>query len=787
MSTKSRFLLWILIFTIICWRTLPFLTAEIPAGWDTLGHYYLSHLMLKYLSEFHLSGYDLQWLGGYPAFTLYPPLFYIIVASIHLVSFGLISLTKAFQIFIFIQPFLFLVSTFLVTRTFFSQREAYYALLSGFIFLFLGLDYSFFKIGLVGNYFIGVNPCIFGLNLFLLFLGSLGQMNKCPSWKITIPNICLLTAIILTHTLTTIFTFWTILIFGLCYFRTCWKRILSSCIISLTITAFWWIPFLEHLAFSSSDTISLSSISPLYVILPEIKISSLRAIFSYPLVPIEVHIPLFNDQYLSLNIRGIFVAFPLSGILFGISLLVASLNLVQKRQIFIVLLFIISLLFLPNSYFSEIFNLGIHYYRFVEYIVAIEAILLGVGFVIIQDFCHQRFSKFKNIFSLLILLSLIQTILFKLDWHSPNKLRISQSTENPKFQFDITKYKSFPDTYRVIQYFQKPINGRIAIEANANGITKDGSPHLLSSLIPIMTKAEVIPGLIVESSLASVFINSTLGVGSNHLVWGKNNIYHSELFRSHPPKTILKWLKLYNVEYLISNSKEYFDFLQKISLETKQLELVLQTGDYGVFKLTNLVDKIYHTKYLPWLFYSDDLDHFRLFSEFWFSGAKGLDLNIIYDTSKEIIQDLLQLKQISSDLSGLIIFADRYSESDWIKKIADLHSITDKPIVVLTERDNLFLPEELKNQFQVMNIKINKNDKIFNLIKKLSRPQNINQPVVIKELLGNKISYQSLGATVIGINFAPKWRFKELDTKIFLVAPSQMLTLSAGNINLEYD
>ncbi len=785
MNLTNRIVIWSFLFFVLTWRTLPFLIADIPAGWDTLGHYYLTNLMVEYLKEFKISGYDYHWLGGYPAFTLYAPLFYIIIAAIHLLSFGFISVNKAFQIVIFAQPFIFLIATFAVSKVFFNSRVAYYSLVSGLIVLFLGMDYSFFKIGLVGNLFIGVSPSIFALNLLLLLLAILGSMTKSSSWKLIIPGTLLLSAIILSHMITTVFAVWLILIFTCCYLKKCWLRVVTIVMLATLLTAFWWIPFLQHLPYSSSQAINLQSLSPLSVILPDVKITTLRAIFTYPLNPIEVDLPLFNHQFIKLQTRGIFLAFPLTGIIFGLTLLISCISLIQRKQLFLVLLFLFSLLFLPNNYLSEIFNIGIHYYRFVQYIVAIEVILVAFGLVIIQDYCYQKCKKFPNIFLLILLITITQTILFKLDWQSTNSLRSATSDNNPNFKFDITRYDSYPATQKVIDFFNQPIAGRIALETNMNGMTKDGSPHLLASLLPLITKAEIIPGLLVESSLSAVFINSTLGIGSNHMIWGQDNIYFSEIFQEQPPETIIARLKLYNVQFIVSNSKDYFKYLNKITKKNSELELVFQAGDYAIFEIKNVTDKIYTSQELPWFFYSDDLAHFRLFSEFWFSGSDNQDIKIIFDTKNKYLHRTSDLDPLLPNLSGLIIYADKYPKEEWEQKITALSKLTKKSIFVLTEAKKIFLPEGSKEQIFLINITKNNHKMIFDLIKKESEPNKNFAPITDFSIKKNQINFEAMGPSVINYSFAPKWQAKNSED-VFLVSPSQMMTIASGEIELEY-
>src|SRR5262249_9699045 len=108
---------------VLGWHLSSLLSPRLRAGWDVVPHFYLLEFMLNLLRDGRAHGYDLNWFAGYSAFTLYPPLFYILSAIPTLLSGGAISLSLAYNLMQLLLPCLLLGSLYLAGRSFFG-REA---------------------------------------------------------------------------------------------------------------------------------------------------------------------------------------------------------------------------------------------------------------------------------------------------------------------------------------------------------------------------------------------------------------------------------------------------------------------------------------------------------------------------------------------------------------------------------------------------------------------------------------------------------------------------------------
>ena len=102
---------WLIVAVILAYKLAPILSVKEVAGWDLPMHRAWCELMVQFLTVGRFSGYDPVQLGGIPAFVLYPPLFYILVALPTVVTAGALPTTLAFNIVLVLIPFLFIFAT----------------------------------------------------------------------------------------------------------------------------------------------------------------------------------------------------------------------------------------------------------------------------------------------------------------------------------------------------------------------------------------------------------------------------------------------------------------------------------------------------------------------------------------------------------------------------------------------------------------------------------------------------------------------------------------------------
>ncbi len=170
--------MWLICGASIFWVLFPVLTEKYLSGWDLTSHFYLTNNMLEFLKDFRITGYDAQWFGGYPVFTFYGPLPYILIVLPTLLSFGVISLNLSFNFFLFLLPFLFLFSVFYTSRIWFGNKIGPYSLLFGIFFLFAEKEHAHFGLGINAEIYLGLFASIFAITLMIFLFGILGKLRQ---------------------------------------------------------------------------------------------------------------------------------------------------------------------------------------------------------------------------------------------------------------------------------------------------------------------------------------------------------------------------------------------------------------------------------------------------------------------------------------------------------------------------------------------------------------------------------------------------------------------------------
>ena len=89
-----------------------FFSTQIVSGWDMEPQYHLVELMISFLNQGRITGYDLAWFAGYPAFTFYGPFTYVLAALPTVVSNGLIPPAVGLHTIILTLPFLFIAALY---------------------------------------------------------------------------------------------------------------------------------------------------------------------------------------------------------------------------------------------------------------------------------------------------------------------------------------------------------------------------------------------------------------------------------------------------------------------------------------------------------------------------------------------------------------------------------------------------------------------------------------------------------------------------------------------------
>lgn len=624
-----------------------FLSSEIIAGWDLLPQYYLSNLMLDNLQSGQIATYDPHWFAGYPAFSLYGPLSYIIIALIHIL---IISSLDAFfalpsseiflslNLFIFTLPFIFLMGFIFLAKTFFPKQSFLFSLLVGFFYLTANYSPHEAPAGLYGNLLHGHLAAFFGISLLTFIFAFLQRLKQNPQRIDIIPLSLLLSALILTHLLTSIF----MAILVLAYLISAGKKsrvyIFIACGTALLLTSWWWINFLQHLAFSSGKKLGLVNIDPLLNIFPNL--------------PMLAHCKELTWKSL--------LRLPYSGITLLLSTIVGVVFLFHQKKYFLPIFFLIVLLVLPRNFLVHIIETPLHYYRFIDH-VTITGLLISV-------FGLQKIYQYRRCSIALVMLlslALMESSIRNYPessmpaWYKNLFHRVSlacNAVSYPKPAKMLFDFSSYQDAVRLMKHLDA-LNpkGRVAVETSPYDNFSLGSPHFFSTLLPLQYDISVLPGLLVESAYSSGIINSTLSFGSNSIQWGESSLYSPSTLlpkqlQSNGSEIISRFRAL-GVEYLIASSTKYKDFLFQ-TLKPNSEE-VWNFGNYTLLKLKDFRPLALIFQQKPLLVVSDKQNLLKkLSSKIW--NTKGIELNfpLVYDPDLSL--DKLDPKFLDG-FSGLLI------------------------------------------------------------------------------------------------------------------------------------
>lgn len=579
---ENRFdvFVWIICVVALVWFLHPILTGQLVAGWDSTSHFYLQTKMADFLKAVTITGYDANWFGGYPVFTFYGPLPYILITLFYFLSFGVIPLNFIFNGFLFLLPFFFLFSVYYTSRVWFGKKAGVFALLFSLFFLLADKDYAHFGVGLNAEIALGLFSSLFAIFLMTLLLGVFGKQREKKSKKLIIVGGILLAMIILTHALTTLFTGVLMAILFFSDRKSLWKPIILTFLSALILSAFWLFPFLWNLEFSSAQMIGVPPMSkdPLFVLYPGI----LLLIFS----------------------------------LFGIT------SLFKSKNHFWPYAFIATLIVLPRDYLVYVIDLPVHYYRFVPHIFVLNIFLAAAGLEHVME-SYPIIAKRKYLRALIWVIVLISVSLavFKFDMRN----------DRPFF---FEEFESYDDSRQMLEYIAS-LNptGRIAIEIKPENQDILGTPHFFSTLLPLKYDIPVLPGLLAESALSSEFILPTLVQVSDSIAWGNVSLLKDKNFKKQSFDSMIKRLKLYGVEYLLLNA----EFARNLLKSVPDDELISQkiTGSFHLLKLPDFKPLIEATSYAPFLFVDNGGMDFRTFSAQWFKFPEFFDYPVIY-TEKSI-------------------------------------------------------------------------------------------------------------------------------------------------------
>lgn len=524
-------LLYLPLLAVIAFKLSYLLTSEPVAGWDTVPHLYLTNLMSSYLSEGKISGLDENWYAGYPAFTLYPPLGYIVLLLPWLISFGEIGVTLSFNLMLYSLPFILLISAIYIGQKRGSPEGGFLAALS-----YLLIP------GILGNFGNGVygflvTGNVHGLTGFIILLFLLDELfGKERVLKLSI----LSAALILTHLLSAVFFFFILFI----RFFTSSKKIslIFSVFFTLILTSFWTIPFLEHLPKSSGEMIGAFK-DPIFLILHDLSPDYLNRLI-WIINKINFYEILAGLPWISIFVLVVFVLY------------------IKKHKVdHLALCFAASLILLPRNIFTEFFDTAIHYYRFSP--------MFWVFIILMASRIKIKHLYFLPAFLLILLV--------RFDIKSPTKL-----DPHMPFPGKLSDAPGIRTANEIVSYFREnPPKGRVIEEVVSSNLSYFGSPHIFSTRLPLELQIKMGTGLLAESALCSEAFQAPLAALTRHEIWGGGGRWLNKSFMLQPSSIQIQRLQFLGVSHVIVSSTRGKRILGRF----KEIKKVYSSRNTEVFEL----------------------------------------------------------------------------------------------------------------------------------------------------------------------------------------------------------
>ena len=782
---KFDILIFLSCFFVLALALRTILGSEILAGWDMPGHYYLYNKMIESLGQGRISSYDPAWYAGYPAFKLYPPFFYFALASIYYLCFGLIEPVLIFNLAVFLLPFLLIISVYWTSKVYFNTSAARISVWLTLLTLFLGREYSHYNLGLPGQLYIGSPANSLALPLFVILIGLLKKISENTKYTSQILLMISLIAIICTHILSAIFTFWILIVF-ISLNLNLWKRLLPAIILAVLITSFWWVDFVKYLPFSSGSKLTANFgpehlSTPLFLLFP--------GLFFYPKIYLFGNFE--NLSQVDLNIWGLdfsltgynwFVCFPFVGILLFCGFLGA---LYQNNKInagWLIKFIILSVVLLSGDFFLKLTDLEIHYYRFIQFLLIINIIISASGLAVI----YEKIRSGKNnivkyiAFSILILVipcSVSFAYFFGFSWSGNNGY--SKQTYQPAASG--LRLKDFSYNIQAKQMIEYIANlqpqGRILIESTQLDSSTFGSAHFFTSLLPLKTNLEVLPGLLGESALSAGFINPALGKISNQFVWGRDRLSFDSLFSSLEVQDYVQALKLYGVKYILTISNKLKNNLSGLS----DLKVIRKIGVFSLYEIKETEPLFKKIAIKPWLYINLGSKSFREFSEDWFKFPELYNYPLIESNKAFDRIDPAELSQIG----GFVVYYDPKTIIDnqelekWggvNKKINILNGKISPAFIAspkITVIPDYSLPEN----------KLKWAQQFITLQEHFDTTELVHVTADFKNQI---IKFDAIGGVAINYNYSPGWVSTKIDQTIYMLSPTKMFVFANGLTELKH-
>ncbi len=717
-----------------------------------------------------------------PLFQFYAPLPFLIIAGFYGLLGKFISLFLLFRFFIFGTLLVFPVCFYWFIREYLGPRAASFGIWLSFAWIFYPKLLAATGIGASGAIFYGLFSQVFAVCLTLVFLVALRKIlveeHVKKIWYLF--TAVLLASIILSHTLSAIQVGFTGILIGIYYRKHLFSvrkflTVLGTFILGVAMSAFWFMPFLLNLTYTSGEKIG-------------------AAVFKNPLV---LFFPFDPIQLL----RGEFINFAYGWLFIGMLAILGFILLVREKKYILPYLLGASFIAFHTDYIIQFYNGPIHYYRFFPLEFAIFLAIAGYGLLWVWDILARRRMVQVctiGIFSVSIVGLIVTFNLGGGSVPSNNTQRLSKFVYDIPYYWSLDRFEEMGNAQRIIRFLspgnpdlpEPPV--RILSAFNPQFSTeKLSSIHFFDTAIPLANKENVLFGLYAESAwqLPFIFPTTDYFLGDN-LRWGRvTPLSENQYFQSQSPESMVERLRLFGINYIVTASERASESVSKIEGSRK----LFTSGPFNIFWIGTSRPYVYSPAFRPGIYIdADGSSPFRDFALGWYSMEKllkhpiaalpGLPSGIpsidevknfdfvVMGTSKLNDEQIAFARVLGKPVVFLDLNADSIPTgvSSSTVLINNFHPIAGYYGGAFLEQPNVDGLERLENFIMEYGQKNNSTDTGSTSI-----------------WSDNLISAFGNGPLVVNASYFPYWT--RLDgTSVYPVTPGQMLTFGDGKFGMQY-
>ncbi|GEM_PF-3958259 len=722
----------------------PFFKSSSPiAGWDTLTHIYSNE---KYSDNLVKGDYffsDSYWFNGYSTYLFYPPLFFMSVSIINILSFNLLSVVFVYKLLSVILVFLFIYALYFLFNKFFEinrDDSLLFAITSSFLWLFAPSTFDYLGIGIASVFGLGEITNFLGIiiGLFLITYAKLFFREKEKRAKDYLRFILLFSLLLLSHVFSFLFfSFLVLFIFlqeaiqnSLSWFK---KEVLAGIIVIfgvVVLCAFWLVPFLKNIAYSGA--VKATNYFGNW--------SSILFLFS-------------NNHWIYL---GLFILF-----IFGI------IYLTKIKQRFLIVFWIFSLLLCLNIISI---NFTIHVYRLFAYIYLfyITIALLGIYYLSNLNFMLQSYTK---VFAWIPVICLFYLLIFN-SFFVFNR----ENGFNPYYKPTIDNYSDCNSLNNMVLDINAFSPNMVYAEQQISYIDCYSSPHVFEYALA-KNKVPSLLGLYTESTSTTRFVFFPLRLLSQNTNWLTPAVLSSKVVVN--PDIVFDRLKQYNVDYIIANSSKLNYYLENYK-DAELIKIYSLCDEFNVYKLNNqyeVIDKIYTQPFL--VFTKNDKD-WIITSQLWFESDMTYSYPLIRSRSK-----LVDINLIDRDnLSGIIISSKLYeSQKNNILFIDTLNQLSATHKVFISNKADAGLGLKMFSDYSgIFN-------KPFNtLVKSYDINANVSNVSITDDHISFDVNSKEIVPVLIRKSYLWFWEGHNEQGKldVYEYSPNFMLVYTTGRTELNY-